>query len=316
MRFSQRLFIQPEDQTAFIEALIASEAADAAILWTHPRPNALPFRVQPPLEWQPAWIDRLEPQEKPGQHPLHTQGYYYCLDFSSVFAASVLSAIPGPVPLALDLCSAPGGKSLFAWRMLSPNRLWCNEVVRKRGKALISNLKRCGVYSAKVFNLNPEVFAEVVPQAISLMIVDAPCSGQSLLAKGGKAEGCFHRVTIHKNASRQKHILAKAAATVAAGGYLAYMTCTFSPEENEKVCQWFVKKFPQFEPVRAPHLSQFQSHLSDHPCYRLWPQSGLGAGAFTALFRNIHKEFSPNPDPLDAFEQSYGWVLHPSEDGA
>ena len=111
MRFSQRLFIQPEDQTAFIEALIASEAADAAILWTHPRPNALPFRVQPPLEWQPAWIDRLEPQEKPGQHPLHAQGYYYCLDFSSVFAASVLSAIPGPVQRLAARAFLPGGCS-------------------------------------------------------------------------------------------------------------------------------------------------------------------------------------------------------------
>ena len=79
-----------------------------------------------------------------------------------------------------------------------------------------------------------------------MVIVDAPCTGQSLLAKGDKALGCFHPVSINKSASRQKRIMANAAQTVAGGGYLAYMTCTFSTEENEQVGEWLMKQFPQF----------------------------------------------------------------------
>ncbi|NJN91851.1 MAG: RsmB/NOP family class I SAM-dependent RNA methyltransferase, partial [Leptolyngbyaceae cyanobacterium SL_5_14] len=47
-----------------------------------------------------------------------------------------------------------------------------------------------------------------------------------------------------------------------------------------------LQKFPQFQPVTIPHLQDFQSHLSDFPCYRMFPQNGLGAGAFTVLFQN------------------------------
>ncbi|MEN9216025.1 MAG: hypothetical protein Q6K90_01730, partial [Gloeomargarita sp. HHBFW_bins_162] len=68
------------------------------------------------------------------------------------------------------------------------------------------------------------------------------------------------------------------------GGYLAYMTCTYSPEENEENCRWFQHHFPQFQSVRVPILTERQSHLADFPCYRLWPQAGMGAGAFTCLW--------------------------------
>ncbi|MGA0200189.1 MAG: hypothetical protein ACO3NK_13935 [Prochlorotrichaceae cyanobacterium] len=63
------------------------------------------------------------------------------------------------------------------------------------------------------------------------------------------------------------------------GGYLAYMTCTYSLEENEKVVNWFLQRFPQFAPVPIP-----ASH-SDHLCYRLFPLDNLGAGAFTLLLQ-------------------------------
>lgn len=307
VKLSHRLFDDPVEAEAFVEAIVQPRPGGNALLWMQPPPPERPFEVTAPLPWQPPWIDRLAAADvQPGQHPLHHQGAYYCLDFSSVFSASTLTAIPQPVSTVLDLCSAPGGKGLFAWRLLSPEQLWCNEAIRKRVKILIANLKRCGVYSALVFGLDPAIFAQQVPGSTSLVIVDAPCSGQSLLAKGGKAEGCFHKVTINKNANRQKRILANAAETVAAGGHLAYMTCTFSRAENERVCEWFLRKFPQFEPVEVAHLAAYRSHLSDNPCYRLWPQAGLGAGGFTALFRRLGEAELP---ATEEFERRYGMVL-------
>lgn len=306
-KLSQRLFSDADERAAFVDALTEAQRFPTAVLWLWERPAERPFVPEPPLPWQPTWIDRLDPASRPGRHPLHDQGYYYCLDTSSVFAASVLSQVPQPLSTVLDLCAAPGGKSLFAWRALQPQRLWCNEVVRKRERILISNLKRCGATSALVFNLDPAVFAEHLSEGADLVLVDAPCSGQSLLAKGETALGCFHPVNINKNANRQRRILANAARTVAGGGYLAYMTCTFSPEENEQVCDWFLEKFPQFQPIAVPALAAYQSPLADWPCYRLWPQSGLGAGSFTALFTNQTK--APKATN-QAFLDQYGKVLH------
>ncbi|MBW4485193.1 MAG: RsmB/NOP family class I SAM-dependent RNA methyltransferase [Tildeniella torsiva UHER 1998/13D] len=297
LKLSRRLFNEERDRAAFVEALINPQPFPAAIVWMQPRPEVLPFAIAPPLPWQPPWVDRLSSDQRPGQHDLHQAGAYYCLDMASVFSAAVFGAIATPSESVLDLCAAPGGKSLLAWKALTPEHLWCNEVVRKRVRILISNLKRCGLTDSLVFNLDPQTFAEQLPHTASVVVVDAPCSGQSLLAKGDQALGCFHPVNIKKNASRQKRILASATQTVAGGGYLAYMTCTFSLEENEQVVEWLIKKFPQFEAVEVPALADHASPLAAFPCYRLWPQSGLGAGGFTALLHN--KATSTEPINLD-----------------
>ncbi len=307
LRLSRRLLTEPGSQSAFVAALTTPQPCPAALVWTQPRPQVMPFQLEPPLPWQPAWVDRLAPGQRPGQHPLHAAGAYYCLDLASVFSAAVLGVIPQSVDGVLDLCAAPGGKSLIAWQTLVPAQLWCNEVIRKRVKILMANLKRCGASHSLVFNLDPQVFADQIPHSIPVVMVDAPCSGQSLLAKGDQALGCFHPVTIQKNASRQRRILAQAAQVVAGGGYLAYMTCTFSPEENEQIGAWLLKQFPQFESVAIPALQPYASTLAEFPCYRLWPQSGLGAGGFTMLVQNRDETVKPLPE---GFAATYGMRIY------
>ncbi len=305
LKFSQKLFAKaPDQRQQFLQALTQPQGFAATILWCRSKPATLPFAIAPPLPWQPAFVDRLTSETKPGQYSLHTEGYYYCLDFSSVFAASPLQILPqfASSPLVLDLCAAPGGKGIFAWKALQPQFLFSNEVIGKRLGMLISNLKRCHIEPAAVLSLDSQVLAQLIPARIQVVLVDAPCTGQSLLAKGEKAPGCFHPVTINQNANRQKRILANASYLVAPQGFLLYMTCAFSPEENEQVSAWFLQKFPQFQPVAVPHLTAFQSHLTDHPCYRLWPQSGLGAGAFTILFQN-RAEGETSPLPVDFLAQ-------------
>jgi 16S rRNA C967 or C1407 C5-methylase (RsmB/RsmF family) len=95
------------------------------------------------------------------------------------------------------------------------------------------------------------------------------------VSQGQAVEGCFHKVTMNRNANRQKRILANAAAIVQPGGYLLYSTCTYAPAENEQVCTWFLKKFPQFEPIAVEPLQAFQSHLTPLPCYRFVAPVGI-----------------------------------------
>uniref|UniRef100_A0A832M3L8 RsmB/NOP family class I SAM-dependent RNA methyltransferase n=1 Tax=Oscillatoriales cyanobacterium SpSt-402 TaxID=2282168 RepID=A0A832M3L8_9CYAN len=290
VKLSQRLFQEGAERAAFCDRLTHPQPLHPCILWCQPQPNPLPFEVETPLPWQPAWCDRLAFGQQPGKHPLHDQGAFYCLDFSSIFAASTLLTLSGTSSRIVDVCAAPGGKSIFAWKALQPDLLISNEVIGKRIGALLSNLKRCQIQTARVTNLDPQVLAEKIPQTAHVVLVDAPCTGQSLIAKGGKAPGCFHPVTINNNANRQKRILANSAQIVAGQGYLAYMTCTYSPEENEQVVEWFLTRFPQFQPVPVSYLQAYQSHLTNFPCYRLFPQSGLGAGAFTVLLQNTSTE--------------------------
>ena len=309
LKLSRRLFDNPAEQEKFIQALIHPKPFHPCILWCKDKPAILPFAVEPPAPWQPPFVDRLSLGEKPGQHPLHEQGYCYCLDFSSVFAASTLLTIHPPVHLVFDMCAAPGGKSVFAWRALQPELLMSNEVIGKRTGMLISNLKRCHISPTVVMSKDSSVLAQLIPSSSQVVMVDAPCTGQSLLAKGGKAPGCFHPTAVNKSANRQKRIIANSAQLVAPQGYLAYMTCTYSSEENEQVCEWFLERFPQFQPVVIPHLAAYQSHLAAIPCYRIWPQERLGAGAFTVLFKNT-EEGQANQIDINVFsDQGFSRIL-------
>jgi 16S rRNA C967 or C1407 C5-methylase (RsmB/RsmF family) len=285
LRLAARLF--PEDAAEaerFLTALRQPSRGGHTIAWLRQR-TALPFDTLAPFSWQPHFVDRVEGDAGAGRHPLHEAGAYYCLDSSSVFAASVLSAVPTQPSLVVDLCAAPGGKSLLAQRILQPAHLLSNEVVGKRVPALLQNLRRCAIQPATVCSLEPQLLADLLPQTAQVVIVDAPCSGQSLIARGKDALGCFNPSIITMNAQRQRRILAQAQALVAPGGHLAYITCTYAEKENEANLAWMLKRFPDFTPLAVPQLAEHTSHLTSTPCYRLWPHNAQGAGSFAALLQ-------------------------------
>ncbi len=309
-------------QEAFLRALAVPQPYRPAVLWMGERlPDAFACEARP--DWLPECVDWAAEGERPGQHPAHEAGAFYCLDMSSVFAATVLTAVPKGPQVVIDLCAAPGGKSLCAWRLLEPRFLLANETIRKRTGSLISNFARCGVGvaaekdrsatpadsaidRAAVVSMDTGPLAERAPHGADLVIVDAPCSGQSLVVKGEAASGAFHPATVNMNTNRQRRILANAAGMVAGGGHLAYLTCTYAPKENEGNVAWFLKHFPQFAAVTVPRLEAHRSHLDDRPCYRLWPQDGIGAGSFAVLFQNT-AETPRQPLPVDDL-----WPLWPA----
>jgi 16S rRNA C967 or C1407 C5-methylase (RsmB/RsmF family) len=285
-KLAARLFADPGDRARFLDALLSPTSYPPALIWLEPRLRELPFPVEPPFDWQPEFVDRVPIEHRPGQAALHQQGAYYCLDISSVFAASVCYAVEKPPEIAVDVCASPGGKSAFLWRMFKPQLLVANEVIGKRTAALIANLQRCRIGPAVVVTADSSRLADAGAQSADLVVVDAPCSGQSLIARGKPSPGCFHPATINMNANRQRRILANAARLVAPGGHLAYITCTYSLKENETNAAWLMKNQPAFQPLSVPRLAAFQSHLAEFPCYRLWPQQHMGAGSFGVIFRN------------------------------
>jgi len=285
MKHASNLFADEAERGRFVEALTEGVGRESAILILKDRPEIKVFPHLPALPWQPNWVMRIDPEFRAAKHALYEKGAYYSLDFSSVFSASAMLAIPNPVRRVLDLCASPGGKAIFAWRAFNPEVLACNEAIRKRTGALISNLHRCGIERSVVWSADPSVYARKFPKAFDLLIVDAPCSGQSLLAKGDEAPGCWHPEMIEMNVGRQRRIIGNAAQCVRPGGHLLYATCTFSVKENEKVAAWLMQQMPDFEAVPVPHLEAFRSPHADFPCYRLFPHQGFGAGAFTCLLR-------------------------------
>lgn len=294
-RLARRLFDEDAAQAEFLESLGPHHDYPVAIVWKKARPESIPFKPLSTPPWIPDHIDLVSIQDRPGRHELHNAGHYYCLDPSSVFMMAACAHLPRP-EIVLDACSSPGGKTMLADAFFQPNKIISNEVIGKRLGALISNLRRCEVQNSFVTSIDTSKFTNYFDAEFDLVLVDAPCSGQSLIPKGKESPGCFHPATINLNANRQRRILANSAKVVATNGHLIYMTCTYSLKENENNVDWFLKKHPDFEAIEIEPMINFQSKRSTHPTYRIWPNSEIGAGGFFAVLRR-HSEPAESSNP-------------------
>lgn len=284
-----------ESQESFLDAILSPRPQGNAVVWTVPRRagelDAIDRAALP--DWIPDAVELIRPGVKIGRCAAYLAGDIYSLDFSSVVTGSaMLATVPDlpPRPRVLDLCAAPGGKSILASVLLKPGLLLSNEVESKRLGILCHHLSRCRIANAFTQRLQPEELARLAPSRFDLCLIDAPCSGQSLLAKGIENPGCFHPATVKGNARRQLWILEAGARTVAKGGYLLYTTCTFSLRENEGVLEKFLSNEPELEAIPVSHLRESLSPFSMHPCYRVYPHLSPGAGGFAALLRRRGSE--------------------------
>jgi 16S rRNA (cytosine967-C5)-methyltransferase len=114
------------------------------------------------------------------------------------------------------------------------------------------------------------------------VLVDAPCSGTGTLRHNPEIRWRLKPVDIAELASKQKRILANAAAMVRRGGLLLYSTCSLEADENEAVVRDFIKSHTDF---RSAPLAVSQDLLTDTGAIRTWPHRHDLDGFFIMAFR-------------------------------
>ena len=225
-----------------------------------------------------------------GNHPLHLAGLIYFQEPSAMCAAEALPINEGDY--VLDLCAAPGGKSTQAGAKLNNTGLLAaNEIVRSRAEILSSNIERMGLTNAVVTNESPDALAKKYPEFFDKIIVDAPCSGEGMFRKEPQAVTEWSSEHTVSCGERQKNILSSAMTMLKPGGMLVYSTCTFAPEENEKIAAWLVEK--GMELMEMPELSMLVpgetewsgTDIDMSRTRRIFPHKNKGEGHFAALFK-------------------------------
>lgn len=231
-------------------------------------------------------------QDAPGRHPYHDAGVYYIQEPSAMAPAEFLEVQPGDT--VLDLCAAPGGKSVqIASKMSGSGVLICNEIHPARAKALSENVERMGVRNAIVTNETPQKLADRFIEYFDKILVDAPCSGEGMFRKKEAACQEWSMEQVQLCAKRQDEILSCAARMLRPGGRLVYSTCTFAPEENEGSVSRFLKHFPEFAivpvtkcPQMSPGNPAWVAEAADQieETIRLFPHQLRGEGHYLAVF--------------------------------
>lgn len=179
----------------------------------------------------------------------------YCLDPASALAVEQLDVRPGM--RVLDLCAAPGGKSLIILnRLKTSGELVANDRSRDRRERLKKNLQH-------FFNSDSEVKIDVTghdssswclheKDAYDRVLLDAPCSSERHVLESPEHLKEWGKGRTERLAKDQFTMLASALDVVKVGGRIIYSTCSISPLENEEVIKKLLKK-------RADRVSIVQS---------------------------------------------------------
>lgn len=254
---------------------------------------------------------------QPGKNPLHEAGAYYIQEPSAMLPAELLKAQPGEC--ILDLCAAPGGKTTkIAADMKGEGLLVANEIHPKRAAILSSNVERMGIKNAVVTNESSDRLLKKFPEFFDRILVDAPCSGEGMFRKDEEARAQWSEENVIKCAVRQKEILDNAAAMLRPGGKLVYSTCTFSPEENEKMIVDFLNDHSEFSVEKIdtpPCISNGRPELAGNDeraafTFRIWPHLTEGEGHFAAVLKkdgeneNVYRNSNISPCPKE-YEKLY-----------
>ena len=190
------------------------------------------------------------PEFKPGRHPYHHAGVFYSQEPSASSAAPLLGVQPGM--RVLDLCAAPGGKTLLlAEEMQGTGRLVSCDAAENRVRLIRTAVERMGFANVETLCNDATRQNPSLPQA-DRILVDAPCSGLGILAKKPDIRyKTLDKARHDELLATQSAILDTAASLLKAGGRLVYSTCTIDPAENEEQVAASLARHPEFSVVTS-----------------------------------------------------------------
>jgi NOL1/NOP2/sun family putative RNA methylase len=301
--------------------------------------------IPQPIAWMPgAW--RCDGLVQPGNTLPYAAGWYYVQE--EIAMAAVAALDPQPGERILDLCAAPGGKTLqIAAQVGATGLVVANDFDAGRRVSLSSHIQRLGFTNILTtgYDGRQPVFP---PGYFDRVLVDAPCSGEGTLRRrlrwsenGYRASSRPWRAHYSQRIGRvQRQLLDQALRAVKPGGTVVYSTCTFAPEENEAVLDGTLGDRADCVPWRLPLRHQpgvtaWEGHRWRSDLVhgqRYWPHFNDTGGFFVARLRRRETAIAPGtlavewgdpagaladpvplPSPAEGLGQRFGLV---AADGA
>ena len=212
-------------------------------------------------------------------------GLFYVQDISSMLVAEAASPKKGDY--IIDMCAAPGGKSIHAAdKMGDYGNVDARDVSQYKADLIKENIHRTGVINVDAKVQDATVYDPDSEQAADIVIADVPCSGYGVI---GKKPEIKYRATPQKQEEivmLQRMILDKAAKYVKPDGTLIFSTCTIAREENEENVLWFLKNYPFRLESLDPYIPEELHCKSTKLGYlQLLPGIHKTDGFFIARFR-------------------------------
>ena len=211
-------------------------------------------------------------------------GVFYIQDAAAMMPVHLLNVKQNDI--ILDMCSAPGGKSInAAIKLNNTGMLISNELSYERSKILSSNIEKLGFSNVFVTNNDLSKIYQYHENTFDKIILDAPCSGSFMFRKNELSKTDWNYNKVVANSMVQKELLDIASFMLKPGGTIVYSTCSVSPEENENVILDFLNNHQDFSLTKInEHPLFYMSKRLEGTIY-LMPFKFNGEGQFIALLK-------------------------------
>ena len=175
--------------------------------------------------------------------PSFREGLFQVQDVSSMMAA--LMAGPKQGDYCIDICAAPGGKSIhLAELMQGTGMVEARDLTDYKVGLIKENIDRIGTQNIRAVRMDAAVLDEDSIEKADVVLADLPCSGLGVLSKKTDLKYRMSREQQKELAELQRRILSTVWQYVKPGGTLIYSTCTVHKEENEGNAAWFARHYP------------------------------------------------------------------------
>ncbi|SHL97260.1 16S rRNA (cytosine967-C5)-methyltransferase [Anaerosporobacter mobilis DSM 15930] len=180
-----------------------------------------------------------------------TNGLFQVQDESSMMVAHAAGIKKDD--LIIDVCAAPGGKSLHVAQLLEgTGSVIACDLTEYKVDLIKQNVERLGYTNVEPRVQDALELDDTLIDKADVVIADLPCSGLGVI---GKKNDIKYNVTPEKQkdlAQLQRNILHVVQHYVKKGGTLVYSTCTVNREENLSNVEWFVDRYDfELESLRA-----------------------------------------------------------------
>ncbi len=219
------------------------------------------------------------------------QGYFQVQDESSMMVGVIAGIKAGDY--VIDVCAAPGGKTLHAAELLlmaggekKSGHVDARDKTEKKVSLIKQNLERIGYQNVSVKVFDALVFDESVKEKADVILADLPCSGLGVIGKKPDIKYNMTKATRSELAKLQKEILSVIIPYLKPGGILIYSTCTINPEENEENVRFITEKLKLIPESMDTYLPEkLRCETSKQGYLQLLPDKSGVDGFFISRFR-------------------------------
>lgn len=187
-----------------------------------------------------SYVYTLENTENIAELPGFAEGAFTVQDVSSALCVEA-AGISGE-DFVMDICAAPGGKTMLAAE--KAKQVLSRDVSEEKIFFIEENLRRMGAENVTVKIYDATCTDEAYIEKADVLLMDVPCSGLGVM---GKKRDIKYNVTaegLQSITALQKEIIQKSWQYVKPGGILLYSTCTINRAENEEMVHYIAENFP------------------------------------------------------------------------